>query len=170
MNWESLGEAAVLLWRSGAASTEKRAADALLSYGLKGKLHLSKSGWLMLTVPNDLGIGAFKALNAPGAELPISESTGQRRGPRTSQSEVRNSPNYVCCQEKKMSSTKTIPPKPRKGQTAKFVRHGMRGTPTHTSWRGMLDRCRNPNHSAYKNYGVAGFRSVQVGRRAFSHS
>lgn len=68
-----LGHAAVLLWQS----RQKQASDASISYGLKGKLQLSSSGWLLLVVPNDLGIGAFKALNAQGAEMPFSSSTGR---------------------------------------------------------------------------------------------
>lgn len=48
----------------------KSAGKAELSYGLTGKLHFSKSGWLLLTVPNALGVGAFDALGEPGVELP----------------------------------------------------------------------------------------------------
>jgi hypothetical protein len=48
-----------------------------LSYALKGKLYLSKSGWLLLSVPNAIGHGAFQALNEAGAELPLKDSTGQ---------------------------------------------------------------------------------------------
>jgi len=48
----------------------KAAGDASLSYGLTGKLYFSKSGWLLLSVPNALGNGAFDALNEPGVELP----------------------------------------------------------------------------------------------------
>lgn len=40
------------------------------SYSLTGELYLSKSGWLLLAVPNDIGRGSFKALNEPGIELP----------------------------------------------------------------------------------------------------
>jgi hypothetical protein len=57
---------------------EKQGADTPdLSYGLKGRLYLSQSGWLMLAVPNALGRGAFQALNVPGAEMPLQDSTGQ---------------------------------------------------------------------------------------------
>ena len=42
-----IGQAHILLWKSN----EKRAADAELSYGLKGKLYKSQSGWLLLTSP-----------------------------------------------------------------------------------------------------------------------
>jgi len=37
---------------------------------LAGRLYVSKSGWLMLSVPNALVRGVFDALVAPGAELP----------------------------------------------------------------------------------------------------
>lgn len=67
-----LSYAAVLLWQSN----EKQAADAELSYGLKGKLYLSKSGWLMLQVPNALARGAFDALGEPGCELPPGDGDG----------------------------------------------------------------------------------------------
>lgn len=65
MSYE-IGHAAVLLWRS----MEKQGGDAELSYGLKGKLYLSKSGWLLMHIPNALARGAFDALHEPGAELP----------------------------------------------------------------------------------------------------
>lgn len=54
----------------------KLADDPTLSYGLAGKLYASKSGWLLLQVPNDIGRAAFKALNEPGVELPTSGSFG----------------------------------------------------------------------------------------------
>lgn len=41
-----------------------------LSYGLGGRLYLSRSGWLLLSVPNNLLRGAFAAIQEPGAELP----------------------------------------------------------------------------------------------------
>lgn len=44
----------------------KTSADYLLS----GRLYVSKSGWLLLSVPNALVRGVFDALTAPGAELP----------------------------------------------------------------------------------------------------
>lgn len=43
---------------------------AELSYGLSGRLYLSKSGWLLLSVPNAFLRGCFNALSAPGVELP----------------------------------------------------------------------------------------------------
>lgn len=44
-----------------------------ISYGMTGKLYLSKSGWLMLAVPNAVVRGAFAALNEPGVELPLDD-------------------------------------------------------------------------------------------------
>lgn len=55
----------------------KLAGDAAISYGLKGRLYASRTGWLLLSVPNALGRGAFDALNVPGVELPTSETTGR---------------------------------------------------------------------------------------------
>ncbi len=57
------------VWDLG-ASIVKNAAGPELSYSLSGRLYLSKSGWILLTVPNDLAHGAFKALNEPGIEMP----------------------------------------------------------------------------------------------------
>jgi len=37
---------------------------------LKGKLYLSASGFLLLSIPNAIGRGMFSALNVPGLELP----------------------------------------------------------------------------------------------------
>jgi hypothetical protein len=34
--------------------------------------------------------------------------------------------------------------------------HGLVHTPEYNSWRGMLERCRNTKHAAYKNYGQRG--------------
>ncbi len=55
----------------------KVAAATELSYSLKGKLYLSKSGWILMAVPNAIGHGAFQALHEAGAELPMKDSTGQ---------------------------------------------------------------------------------------------
>lgn len=46
-----------------------------LSYGLRGKLYLSSTGWIMLSVPNALGRGCYDSLREPGKELP-----GEREG------------------------------------------------------------------------------------------
>ena len=55
----------------------KSAGAAELSYGLAGRLYLSKSGWLLLKIPNALGHGALDALQELGAELPVSGTTGR---------------------------------------------------------------------------------------------
>jgi hypothetical protein len=47
--------------------TTKTSTDCFLS----GRLYVSKSGWLLLSVPNALVHGVFDALAAPGAELPM---------------------------------------------------------------------------------------------------
>lgn len=49
----------------------KTANDAETVHSLAGNLYLSKSGWLLLDVPNALVRGAYDALNEPGAELPL---------------------------------------------------------------------------------------------------
>jgi len=67
-----IGHAAVLLCQY------KQAADRPpLSYGMKGKLYLSRTGWLLLDVPNAIGNGAFQALDEPGVEQPKQDSSGQ---------------------------------------------------------------------------------------------
>lgn len=37
-------------------------------------------------------------------------------------------------------------------------KHGMRNTPTHNAWRGMIDRCRRKKATNYKYYGARGIR------------
>ena len=46
-------------------------------YGLQGRLILSESGFLLLTVPNALVRGLYDALGEPGIELPSSRSFGR---------------------------------------------------------------------------------------------
>lgn len=58
----SVGKACVELY--------KLAATPQSVYSLAGRLVGSKSGWLMLEVPNALVRGVFDALHEPGAELP----------------------------------------------------------------------------------------------------
>lgn len=41
-----------------------------IAYNLSGTLYLSQSGWILLSVPNSLAIGIFKAMSEPGIELP----------------------------------------------------------------------------------------------------
>lgn len=56
-----VGNAAAWLTKSGAVGT---------NHYLTGRLYVSKSGWLLLSVPNALVRGVFDAMTAPGAELP----------------------------------------------------------------------------------------------------
>lgn len=49
---------------------EKAGGDAVVSYGLKGRLYRSKSGWGLLQVPNAVGNGLFDALQEVGVEQP----------------------------------------------------------------------------------------------------
>ena len=50
--------------------------QAATSYPLSGRLYLSKTGWLLLAVPNALVRGVYDAMPAPGAELPTTASMG----------------------------------------------------------------------------------------------
>jgi hypothetical protein len=45
---------------------------------------------------------------------------------------------------------------------AKRESHGLRHSPTYSSWAAMKNRCSNPNNPSYKNYGARGI-SVCVG-------
>lgn len=58
-----IGQAAGLLSKEGAAAP-------VTAHVLTGKLYKSKSGWLLLSVPNMVVRGLFDALHVPGAELP----------------------------------------------------------------------------------------------------
>ena len=48
----------------------KSAEDPTVVYNMSGRLYLSKSGWLLLSVPNTLVRGVFSAMKEPGIELP----------------------------------------------------------------------------------------------------
>lgn len=50
---------------------DKTAGNPEVSYGLRGRLYLSESGWLMLAVPNSIVRGCFDALHEQGVELPL---------------------------------------------------------------------------------------------------
>jgi hypothetical protein len=50
--------------------------QAATSYPLSGRLYLSKTGWLLLAVPNALVRGVYDAMPAPGAELPTTGAMG----------------------------------------------------------------------------------------------
>lgn len=64
-----LREYARLEYEAG-ESLVKSAGDAVKSYSLSGRLYLAKSGWLLLSVPNNLIRGTFDALHEAGAEYP----------------------------------------------------------------------------------------------------
>jgi hypothetical protein len=69
MNYEDIGQAVVLLDQSA----KQAAASSSTCYGMSGKLYLSESGWILLSVPNALVRGAFAALDEPGIELPTDD-------------------------------------------------------------------------------------------------
>ncbi len=48
----------------------KSAGEAVITHALAGKLFVSKSGWLLLSVPSALVRGAFDSLDEIGVELP----------------------------------------------------------------------------------------------------
>lgn len=52
----------------------KSAGDAQSVYALSGRLYLSSSGWLLLTVPNAVLHGLFDALEVPGLEKPTRDT------------------------------------------------------------------------------------------------
>jgi len=51
---------------------------------------------------------------------------------------------------------KQLPPETRAKIAAANTRHGLCDTPTYRSWEHMFDRCRNPRHVSYHNYGGRG--------------
>ena len=60
-----VGNAAAWLTKSGTVGT---------NHYLTGRLYISKSGWLLLSVPNALVRGVFDAMTTAGAELPTSSA------------------------------------------------------------------------------------------------
>lgn len=52
----------------------KSANGAKPVYHLAGRLYLSGSGWLLMSVPNAMARGAFDALDEPGIELPTRDT------------------------------------------------------------------------------------------------
>ena len=63
------------LYNTGSAHChyQKLAADTAPTYALYGRLYISKSGWLLLSVPNSMARGVFDALEEPGVELPTKD-------------------------------------------------------------------------------------------------
>jgi hypothetical protein len=66
----AVGHALGCLARTG----QKHAAPAGTDHLLSGRLYLSKSGWLLLSVPNALVRGVYDAMSEPGVELPTAGS------------------------------------------------------------------------------------------------
>lgn len=63
--------------------------------------------------------------------------------------------------KKRLSEIARLRPPPSKETRRKLVTrggmtHGMAGTPTHRSWKGMKTRCLNPNFPKYPSYGGRG--------------
>jgi hypothetical protein len=54
---------------------QKLASDAEVAYNLKGVLHLSQTGYVLLAVPNAMVRGLFATMHEPGIELPIYHGT-----------------------------------------------------------------------------------------------
>ncbi len=50
----------------------------------------------------------------------------------------------------------SCPPCARKLKAKAVTKHGMRGTAIYNVWRCMWDRCTNPNHKSFHNYGGRG--------------
>lgn len=50
---------------------------------------------------------------------------------------------------------------------AKKTDHGMVGTRTYYAWRAMKQRCHNPNHERYKEYGARGIQVCEKWRFDF---
>jgi hypothetical protein len=44
---------------------------------------------------------------------------------------------------------------------------GYKGTKIHNSWRGMRERCNNPNHKHYKHYGGRGIKVCEEWNNSF---
>jgi len=45
--------------------------------------------------------------------------------------------------------------------------HGMYQTPIHRVWSNMIQRCENPNNTAYRNYGARGIRVCDRWNKSF---
>lgn len=51
------------------------------------------------------------------------------------------------------------------GNALKRKTHGMKGTPTYTTWKGMNQRCRDTNSGSYKYYGARGIKICKRWKR-----
>lgn len=54
------------------------------------------------------------------------------------------------------------------GRGAHLRTHGASGTPTHTTWKNMLNRCRNPKSDDYTNYGGRGITVCKEWENSFA--
>ena len=52
---------------------------------------------------------------------------------------------------------------------ARPITHGLSGTPEYDAWRHMKDRCFNPNHKAYSNYGDRGITVCDRWKNSFQN-
>lgn len=55
-----------------------------------------------------------------------------------------------------------------KHETRSYEQHGMTHTGTYSSWKAMVQRCTNPNHVAYENYGGRGITVCKAWLHSFS--
>lgn len=74
-NWPGVvvRERYLLALGKAAAEDERSSVEpesASREYPLEGRLYVSRSGWVLLSVPNRLVQGAYTSLREPGAELP----------------------------------------------------------------------------------------------------
>lgn len=72
-----LPEKEIALFEAGALLTKVAAGDPEPAYALAGRLYLSASGWLLMSVPNSFARGVFMAMDEPGVELPPADPSGQ---------------------------------------------------------------------------------------------
>jgi hypothetical protein len=63
-----------IYWQGHALVELSKTAEVQTTIGLTGRLYLTASNWLMLSVPNALCNGAFAALDDEGVELPKDEN------------------------------------------------------------------------------------------------
>lgn len=70
-----LPPSAAILFELGRSVVKQAADTPEIVYNLSGGLYLSKSGWLLLSVPNALVRGIFAAMAEPGIELPPYDDT-----------------------------------------------------------------------------------------------
>lgn len=61
-----------------------------------------------------------------------------------------------------------IPPPPLPENAHRNARHGMSGTPEYYAWKSMKERCLDPSHHAYRNYGGRGVTVCASWQNSFS--